>query len=530
MAQTLHSANIIITAQSNSSSSGNGAASSAANSATSGKSATTSGSSAMSSTNISSSPVSGSPTAQGRASFGSKFGLIMAAAGSAVGLGNIWRFPVETGDNGGAAFILVYIVSVLLLGVPLMVAEFMVGRHSHSNTAHAYRSFTKSRFWGNIGFIGVAAAALIMCYYIVVSGWMLKYLVMALQTAAEATVGGAGPLSVDGISHGQMAQHFTKTFSDFSSSVWEPLIYMVVFTGLVHVAIVSGVKRGIEALSKVLMPALFVILLILVVCSMMTPGAKAGLGFLFHPDFSKITGKVVLDAVAQSFYSLSLCMGCLCTYASYFNKDVKLVNSAISIVSIDTIVAIMAGMIIFPAVFSAGIDPQAGPSLVFIALPCSFQQAFASLPVLGLTMSVLFYLLLVLAVLTSAISIEEVTTAYVNEAWHVKRSRAALYVTLFSIVLGAVCSLSMGVLGGFTLNGKNVFDLFDYVTTTLMLPVCGILTSIFIGWKIPASVFYQEITNNHTVRARGAKLILFLLKWVAPVLLILAFLNGLDLI
>lgn len=471
-----------------------------------------------------------SNNSQQRASFGSKFGLIMAAAGSAVGLGNIWRFPVETGNNGGAAFILVYVCSVLVLGVPLMVAEFMVGRRSHSNTAHAYRSFTKSRFWGNIGFLGVAAAALIMCYYIVVSGWMLKYLVMSVQTAAEATIGGVGPLSVDGISHGQMAQHFTRTFSNFSASVWEPLIYMVVFIGLVHVAIVSGVKRGIEALSKVLMPALFVILLILVVCSMLAPGAKQGLEFLFHPDFSKITGKVVLGAVAQSFYSLSLCMGCLCTYASYFNKDVKLINSAVSIASIDTAVAIMAGMIIFPAVFSAGIDPQSGPSLVFIALPCSFQEAFASVPALGLVMSILFYLLLVLAVLTSAISVEEVTTAYVNEAWHVKRSRAALYVTLFSIVLGAVCSLSMGVLGGFTLNGKNVFDLFDYVTTTLMLPVCGILTSIFIGWKVPKSLYFQEITNHNTIRARGAGLILFLLKWVAPVLLTLAFLNGLDLI
>lgn len=467
---------------------------------------------------------------QGRAAFGSKFGVIMAAAGSAVGLGNIWRFPVETGDNGGAAFILVYICSVLILGVPLMVAEFMVGRHSHSNTAHAYRSLTKSRFWGNIGFLGVAASALIMCYYIVVSGWMVKYLVLSVQTAAAATTGGVGPLSVEGISDGQMAQHFTKTFANFSSSVWEPLIYMVVFIGMVHIAIVSGVRRGIEALSKVLMPALFIILVILVVCSMLAPGAKAGLEFLFHPDFSKITGKVVLEAVAQSFYSLSLCMGCLCTYASYFNKDVKLINSAISITTIDTMVAIMAGMIIFPAVFSSGIDPQSGPSLVFIALPCSFQQAFASIPALGLVMSVLFYALLVLATLTSAISVEEVTTAYVSEAWHVKRSRAALYVTLFSIVLGAVCSLSMGILGGFTLGGKNVFDLFDYVTTTLMLPVCGILTSLFIGWKIPKSTYYQEITNNNTIRARGGKLILFLLKWVAPVLLTLAFLNGLELL
>lgn len=468
--------------------------------------------------------------AEKRASFGTKFGLIMAAAGSAVGLGNIWRFPVETGQNGGAAFILVYVGSVLILGIPLMVAEFMVGRHGHCNTAYAYRSLTKSRFWGNIGFLGVAAAALIMCYYIVVSGWMLKYLVMSIQTALEATAGGVGPLSVKGIAHGDMASHFADTFRSFSASVWEPLIYMVVFIGLVHIAIVSGVRKGIEALSKVLMPALFVILLILVVCSLLAPGAKAGLEFLFHPDFSKITGEVVLGAVAQSFYSLSLCMGCLCTYASYFGKDVKLINSALSIASIDTVVAIMAGMIVFPAVFSSGIDPQAGASLVFIALPCSFQEAFAGMPALGLVMSVLFYLLLVLAVLTSAISVEEVTTAYVNEAWKVKRSRAALYVTLFSIALGAVCSLSMGVLGGFTLAGKNVFDLFDYVTTTLMLPVCGILTSIFIGWKIPQTTYYKEITNGHTIRARGARLILFLLKWVAPVLLTLAFLNGIGVI
>ena len=452
-----------------------------------------------------------------RANFGSKFGIIMAAAGSAVGLGNIWRFPVETGNNGGAAFILVYILSVAILGIPLMVAEFFVGRYAHSNTATAYRKLTKNPFWGNIGFISVIGATFILGYYIVVAGWVLKYMVYSLD--------------------GTLNKLFTPTdssnyidlFNNFSSNPLTPIIYMIIFTLICHCSIALGVQKGIEKFSKIFMPVLFIILVLLVVFSLFTPGASKGLYFLFHPDFSKLSSQAILSAIAQSFYSLSLCMGCLCTYASYFSKGVKIVNTAISISIIDSIVAIMAGIIIFPAVFSSNIDPQAGPSLVFIALPNAFHQAFGNWPILIYAVSALFYILLVLATLTSAISLHEVITAYVSESWHVKRSNAATIVTSVCIVLGVFCSLSMGILKDLTLFDKNIFDLFDYSTTTLMLPLCGILITYFIGWKVNKKLFINELTNNGTTKCYSATLIVWILKYIAPILLIITFINGLGL-
>lgn len=447
-----------------------------------------------------------------RVSFDSKFGIIMAAAGSAVGLGNIWRFPVETGNNGGAAFLLIYLISIILLGLPLMVAEFFVGRHAHSNTATAYRKLTSNPFWGNIGFIGVIGATLILSYYVVVAGWVLRYTVLA----ADNTLGSIA------------ASDYAPLFGEVSSNTWSPWIYMLIFTLLCHTAIAIGVQKGIEKLSKIFMPVLFVILIILAVFALFAPGAGAGLEFLFKPDFSKISSKSVLSAIGQSFYSLSLCMGCLCTYASYFGKDVKIVNSAISIAIIDTIVAVMAGVIIFPAVFTAGIQPEAGPALVFIALPNAFQQAFGEWPIISYIVSVLFYILLTLATLTSAISLHEVPTAYISEAWHVKRKYAAIIVTAICIVLGTACSLSMGVWSDYTLFDKNIFDIFDYTTTVLMLPLCGIFIAIFIGWRVKKSIIKDELTNQHTIKGRGIDLILWLLKFVAPVLLILAFLNGIG--
>lgn len=452
-----------------------------------------------------------------RANFGSKFGIIMAAAGSAVGLGNIWRFPVETGSNGGAAFILVYILSVAILGIPLMVAEFFVGRYAHSNTATAYRKLTKSPFWGNIGFISVIGATFILSYYIVVAGWVLKYMVYSIDGTLNNLFTPAD------------SSNYTDLFNNFSSNPWTPIIYMIVFILICHCSIALGVQKGIEKFSKIFMPMLFVILVLLVVFSLFTPGATKGLHFLLDPDFSKLSSQAILSAIAQSFYSLSLCMGCLCTYASYFNKDVKIVSTAINITLIDSVVAIMAGIIIFPAVFSSNIDPQAGPSLVFIALPNAFHQAFGSLPILSYLVSVLFYILLVLATLTSAISLHEVVTAYISESWKVKRNNAALIVTTICIVLGVFCSLSMGVLKDYKLFNKNIFDLFDYTTTTLMLPLCGILITYFIGWKVNKQIFINELTNNGSIKCATANLMIWILKYIAPVLLLITFINGLGL-
>ena len=454
-----------------------------------------------------------------RARFGSRFGIIMAAAGSAVGLGNIWRFPVETGNNGGAAFILIYLISVVILGIPLMAAEFFVGRHARSNTATAYRTLSKSPFWGNLGFFGVIGATLIMSYYIVVAGWVLKYMVLSAEGLLTTVGNGQETTTV-----------FEGIFNRFSTDPVNPIIYMVLFIIICHISIVMGVQKGIEKFSKIFMPVLFAILIVLTIFSLFAPGAAEGLSFLFHPDFSKLNSKSILCAVGQSFYSLSLCMGCLCTYASYFGKDVNMVKSAISISIIDSFVAIMAGMIIFPAVFSANIDPQAGPSLVFIALPSAFLQAFGEWPIICYMVGVLFYALLVLATLTSAISLHEVPTAYISESWHIKRSYAATIVTVVCIIFGIFCSLSMGIMGEIKLFDKTIFDLFDYTTTTLMLPLSGILITIFIGWKVKRSLFVDELTNHGTIKSSIVTFILFVLRYIAPFALVITFLNGLGLL
>ena len=450
--------------------------------------------------------------AQQRASFGSKFGIIMAAAGSAVGLGNIWRFPIETGNNGGAAFLLVYMVAVVLLGVPLMLAEFFIGRYAHTNTAHAYKKLSSHPLWSNIGFIGVLGGSIILCYYVVVAGWVMKYFF----------------LSVDGtltsLYQPGNAANYESLFGSFVSNPWSPLFYMLVFVLTCHFAIASGVQKGIEKLSKIFMPALFVILVVLVIFSLFAPGAQAGLKFLFYPDFSKLTTSAMLSAISQAFYSLSLCMGCLCTYASYFGKDVNMVRSAVSISVIDALVAVMAGLIIFPAVFSSGIDPQSGPSLAFIALPAAFQSAFESVPIVSYMVSMLFYALLVLAALTSAMSLYEVPTAYIHERWNISRKTATMVVTAVCLLLGTVCSLSMGVLGDMKLFGKNFFDLCDYFTTTWMMPMSGILIAIFVGWVVKREIFINEVTNGGTLRPTGANIMLFLLRWIAPVLVLASFL------
>ena len=286
-----------------------------------------------------------------RTNFHSKLGIILASAGSAVGLGNVWRFPTEVGENGGAAFILVYILCVVLLGLPLMVSEFVIGRHTHKNTADAYRQLAPRSGWVFQGYLGVFTSWFILCYYSVVAGWTLKYLLSAL--AGRVT-------TID---------DSAAYFSTFTSSPWLPLLCMVAVMMMCHWVIARGVQAGIEKSSKMMMPLLLLIIAVLVVCSFSMPGSEEGLRFLFKPDFSKINSDVILSAMGQAFFSLSIAMGCLCTYASYFSDDAKLVKTAGSVALIDTIVAIMSGFIIFPAVFSvAEVSPDAGPGLVFIKI------------------------------------------------------------------------------------------------------------------------------------------------------------------
>ncbi|NDV57284.1 sodium-dependent transporter [Bacteroides sp. 519] len=449
-----------------------------------------------------------------RANFGSKIGVILASAGSAVGLGNIWRFPYETGNNGGAAFILIYLGCVFILGLPIMVSEFLIGRRSRANTAGAYRVLAPRTQWKWVGRMGVLTGFLILSYYSVVAGWTLEYVVEAGTNSFA----------------GKQPSDFINSFNSFSANPWRPLIWLILFLVGTHLIIIKGVEKGIEKSSKIMMPALFILIIILMVCSVTLPGAGAGIEFLLKPDFSKVTGSVFLSAMGQAFFSLSLGMGCLSTYASYFGKDTSLTKTAFSVGIIDTMVAILAGFIIFPAAFSVGIEPDHGPSLIFITLPNVFQQAFSGVPLLAYIFSVMFYVLLAVAALTSTISMHEVVTAYLHEEFKFTRKRAATLVTISCIVLGIFCSLSLGPTKSITLFGLNTFDLFDYVTAKIMLPLGGFFVSIFVGWYLDKNIVKAEITNNGTLKVNIYKIIIFILRYIAPVAIAIIFINELGIL
>jgi len=453
-------------------------------------------------------------TKKERGNFGSKLGVILASAGSAVGLGNIWRFPYETGNHGGAAFILIYLGCILLLGLPIMIAEFLIGRHSQANTARAYQILAPGTQWRWVGRMGVLAGFLILGYYSVVAGWTLEYIFEAVSNSFA----------------GKTPAKFISSFQSFSSNPWRPALWLTLFLLATHFIIVKGVEKGIEKSSKIMMPTLFIIILILVGCSVTLPGAGKGIEFLLKPDFSKVDGNVFLGAMGQAFFSLSLGMGCLCTYASYFSKNTNLTRTAFSVGIIDTFVAVLAGFIIFPAAFSVGIQPDAGPSLIFITLPNVFQQAFSGIPILAYIFSVMFYVLLALAALTSTISLHEVVTAYLHEEFNFTRGKAARLVTTGCILLGILCSLSLGVTKEFTIFGLGMFDLFDFVTAKLMLPLGGLLISIFTGWYLDKKLVWSEITNNGTLKVPTYKLIIFILKYVAPIAISVIFINELGLL
>ena len=392
-----------------------------------------------------------------RANFGSKIGAILAAAGSAVGLGNIWRFPYEAGNHGGAAFILIYLGCIFLMGLPIMIAEFTIGRHAKASTGQAYKLLAPGTQWKWVGYLGVLSGLLILGYYSVVAGWTLEYMFQAISNNFA----------------GKTPNDFVVLFENFSQDPIRPLLWFILFLLLTHYIVVKGVKDGIEKSSKIMMPVLFILIIVLACCSVSLPNASKGLEFLLKPDFSKVDADVFLGAMGQAFFSLSLGMGCLSTYASYFGAETRMGKTALSVGLIDTLIAILAGFIIFPAAFSAGIQPDAGPSLIFITLPNVFQQTFGSVPFFAMLFSSMFYLLLALAAITSTISMHEVVTAFLNEKFGLTRKRAATYVTLFCVFTGIASSWSLGMWSEYTLFGMGCFDFLDFVTAKIMLPGGG---------------------------------------------------------
>lgn len=443
---------------------------------------------------------------ENRGNFSSKIGVILATVGTAVGLGNVWRFPYIVGENGGGAFLVIYILALLLLGIPGVIAEFIVGRHSHANAVDSFKKLAPKTKWHWIGYSGVLAGFLIMGYYAVVVGWTLEYLTQAIL----------GNLS------GMTVEQYGQVFDQFAGHPYWPLVWMVIVMLISTFVVARGVSGGIEKISNVLMPVFFLIILVMVANSFFLPAAGQGMKYLFLPNFSELEPVAILIAIGQTFFSLSLGMGCLITYSSYFKKDVSLAKTATQVVSIDAMVAILSAMIIFPAVFSFGMQPTEGPSLVFKVLPNVFQQ----MP-LGTLWSILFYALLFIAAITSLISLLEVVTAYIYENTSLTRRKAAFIVTGMVLVLGVFASMSFGPLQEVTLFGKTIFDLLDFVTASILLPVGGFFISIFVGWFLDKRIIATELRIKHPKAHLFIKGYIYMLRFFVPACIFAVFLYSL---
>lgn len=444
----------------------------------------------------------------GRAQFATRLGVIATTVGSAVGLGNIWRFPYEAGAHGGGAFLLIYIGFIFLVGVPVIVAEFVMGRHTRSNIFGAFRKLSRHRAWAVMGYMCIMAGVLILSFYSVVAGWTLEYFTQSITGGlAEAT---------------SAERH--AAFDAFSSD-WRAVMWTIVFLSINAVIVARGVQKGIERVSNILLPVLFGILLLCCINSLLLPGAAEGLAFLFNPDFSKVDSSMLLGALGQAFFSLSLGIGTMMIYASYFGERTPLVKSAVTTASLDTLVAVLAGVIIFPAVFTFGAEPTAGPKLVFEVLPDIFHH----LPG-GIWWSTIFFFLLFVASLTSTISMSEIVIAFLCEQFGMSR-RAATWINCGgAMALGTLCALSFGPLSGFTVCGLTVFNLFDYVASNIIMPLGGMTISIFVGWLMDRSLLEAELRGVGAIHRGVMRTLIFLLRYVAPTAILLVFLSGLGVI
>lgn len=441
-----------------------------------------------------------------RAQFATKIGVLAATVGSAVGLGNIWRFPYETGANGGAAFLLIYIGFVLLIGIPVIAAEFTIGKTGRATATRIFSKLGYSRRWSSIGYLGLLTALLLMGFYTVVSGWTLEYLFASVS--GQLTAGDTSQMHI--------------RFDEFTQNSWRPLMWTVVFIIINYIVISRGVEKGIEKVSNILMPLLFLILIVFCIYSLTMPGAAAGLSFFFHPDFSKITSGTVLSAMGQAFFSLSVGMGVLLTYASYFDRKTNIVRTASLTALLDTLVAVLSGIVIFPAVFTFGMEPSGGPRLVFEVLPSIFNH----LPG-GTYLGILFFLLLFVASLTSTISITEVMISYLTEERHLSRGRACWICGVATIALASVASLSFGPLKNFTLFGLTFFNFLDFLASNIMLPVCGLLLCIFAGWVYAGRRLRMDMLPEGVRSSVWVDVIVMLVKYVAPPAILIIFIYGL---
>jgi NSS family neurotransmitter:Na+ symporter len=455
---------------------------------------------------------------QQRSQWGSSFGFIMALAGSAVGLGNLWKFPYLAGKNGGGIFLLVYLIFIVVAGVPLLLGEMAIGRHTRLEPVSAFDRLNK-RF-KFVGVLGVMSGVLIPCYYVVIGGWVMAYIFRFITSISDG-----------------MPTDQAGSFVRFISNPWEPLVWQTLFLVGSAVIIYRGVEKGIEKFSKIMMPLLFILLFIMIIRSLTLPGAWEGVVFLFKPDISKLTFNGVMDAMGQMFWSLSLGMGIIITYGSYMQKKNNMVRAALVIPVLDTMAAVMAGLCILPAVFAFGIEPTQGTTLTFITLP----QVFAQMP-LGILFGIIFFALLFVAAITSNVALMEVGVSYLMDRFKVRRSGAALIITIFTFVVSIPCALSLGVLEktavlGFLapladlrLFNLNCFDFIDYIAQNVFMIIAGLCTCLFIGYSWGVDKALGEITNNGEVPFRWAGVFRFLLRYVSPVFMVLVLLRALGIL
>ena len=440
-------------------------------------------------------------TTKVRDHWASKLGFVLAASGSAIGLGNIWRFPYKAGQYGGGAFVIAYIVSVLIIGIPIMIAEFIIGRSAQKSPVGAFKQLSSSRLWPLIGWLGVLSGFIILSYYSVVGGWILRYIWASCFHFFQQ--GSAGPL-----------------FSGFLANPWQQLFWHGLFMLLTMIIVRGGITTGIERWSKLLMPSLLIILLILMVNSLRYPGAGEGIQFILKPDFSKLTREGILEALGHAFFSLSLGMGAMLTYGSYLDRGTNISSSALEIVALNTFYALMAGLMIFPIVFTYNVDPQVGPGLFFITLP----EVFARMPA-GQLVSISFFLLVAFAAITSAISLLEVVVSYFIDELNWSRKKADYVMGTVIFLIGVPSALSWSTLKGFTLFGsRDVFDSLDFLATNYMLPIGGLFIAIFAGWILTHGQKEAEIKRIENT-FHFYDIWHFLVKYIAPLAVLIILLQ-----
>jgi len=444
-----------------------------------------------------------------RDSFGSRFGVIAATAGSAIGLGNIWRFPYVAGENGGAAFLIIYLIFIVAIGIPVMLSEFAIGRRARRNVFGSFRKLAPGRPWYFIGLMGVVAAFMILAFYTVVAGWTLEYIYQSV---------------LDGFA-GKSVIQLDSMYHSFIGSTWRPLLWFFVFMALTASIIMAGVQRGIEKYTKILMPVLLILLLVLVLRSVTLPGGAKGISFLFRPDFGKLSPSTVLEALGQAFFSLSIGMGTLVTYGSYIKEEDNLGSIVFSVAFADTFIAVLAGLAIFPAVFAFNIEPSAGEGLVFITIPNIFQQMPG-----GYFFSLIFFILLAVAALTSTISVLEVIVAFFVEELRIRR-KAATWLAVFSVsLLGVMSVLSFSSMSGIKIFGLTVFRLLDFTSANILLPLGGMFIVLFVAWFFGRDKVNDQLSNNGELKAGYIPLYMFIIKFIAPLAIAFIFLRGVEII